>query len=280
MKYILIFIYEIFNTAATHFENYQKNQYSIMNLCGKINGKNFPELFVKNYPRSKISVKQLKGTVAIMQREIWRLKSERGFISHTLHEELMQLIVAAKNFSECFSIDKKNENVEKTTAVLDATLDKLRNLHKQLNAPPFKLIGLTGALRSLVLSMDNAETCSIKVEKIDESINDINEYAQLAVYQIIEELLKNISAHSHADNAHIYLEIHEKQLFITICDNGIGFYNIEKYWGEGLHKIKLITHELSGRMILDSSPGAGCLFRAAIPVEYLANKLKATPPNS
>jgi hypothetical protein len=25
-------------------------------------------------------------------------------------------------------------------------------------------------------------------------------------------------------------------------------------------------------MILDSSPGAGCLFRAAIPIEYSANK--------
>ena len=260
----------------------RKNQDANMNLFGRIKGKNYVELSEKNNNQSKTTVKELRGTVTMMQREIWKLRSERGSISHILHEELMQLIVAAKNYTECIPADKKNKKVtvEKTAAILNTILEKLRNLHKQLNAPQFKLLGLTGAIRSLLLKMEMAGICKIKVEKLDDGINDINEYTQLAVYQVIEELLKNISNHAHADNANIYIEIHEKQLFVTICDNGIGFYNIEKYWREGLHKIKLIIYELSGRMILDSSPGAGCSFRATIPIEYSAIKLKdTTTPN-
>jgi signal transduction histidine kinase len=228
---------------------------------------------IKNNTQSKTTLKQLMGTVTMMQREIWRLRSERGSISHILHEDLMQLIIAAKNYTECISIDNKKETAEKTAAILDTTIEKLRNLHRQLDIPQFKLVGLTGAIRALLLKVDFERICKTKIEKLDEGINEINEYTQLAVYQILEELLKNISTHSHADNAHIYLEIHDKQLFLTVCDNGIGFYNIEKYWREGLHKIKLIIYELNGRMILDSSPGAGCLFRAVIPLEYASENL-------
>jgi signal transduction histidine kinase len=213
------------------------------------------------------------GTVTMMQREIWRLRSERGSISHILHEDLMQLIIAAKNYTECISNDDKKETAKKTSAILDTTIEKLRNLHKQLDIPQFKLVGLTGAIWALLLKVDLGRKCKTNIEKLDEGINEMNEYTQLAVYQIIEEIIKNISTHSHADNAHIYLEIHDKQLFLTLCDNGIGFYNIEKYWREGLHKIKMIIYELNGRMILDSSPGAGCLFRAVIPVVYDSDNL-------
>ena len=179
----------------------------------------------------------------------------------------MQSLIAAKNYTSNIAIeaDSQQDRLQKVNYILDYLILKLKFLHKSIATPPFELIGLTGAINELMLDVYKQEALSYEVEKMDEKLNTLDQYTQFHIYQITEELFKNIIQHARAQKVHFNTSVRNKFIFLNIWDDGIGFYNTERHWREGLTKIKMSILELKGRMVLESSPGLGCLFTAVIP---------------
>jgi signal transduction histidine kinase len=85
-------------------------------------------------------------------------------------------------------------------------------------------------------------------------------------YRIVQEALANALRHSNAD--HVDVDVHERdgQLTLRIRDDGAGFDAENLSVGFGLTSMRERAALAGGALLLDTSPGAGTLVEARIPV--------------
>ncbi|MBK7987983.1 MAG: ATP-binding protein [Ignavibacteria bacterium] len=89
---------------------------------------------------------------------------------------------------------------------------------------------------------------------------DMNQRKNL--YLVFKEAINNIAKYSHATHVWIALSLKEKQITLTIKDDGIGFDAMNnqqhsKLSGNGLYSMKKRAEELHGIFILYSEPDKG-----------------------
>ncbi|HEY4148032.1 MAG TPA: ATP-binding protein, partial [Chitinophagaceae bacterium] len=113
-------------------------------------------------------------------------------------------------------------------------------------------------------------TGKLHISFVQEGMTDEKTIApsiQLAVFRIIQEQLTNIIKHSGATQAALKLIQDNKTLQLEIRDNGSGFdiHNTPK--GLGLHNIFTRAELCSGKAMLETKPGKGCLLKIILPVE-------------
>ncbi|SEW20535.1 Histidine kinase-, DNA gyrase B-, and HSP90-like ATPase [Chitinophaga sp. YR573] len=81
---------------------------------------------------------------------------------------------------------------------------------------------------------------------------------ELAVYRIIQELVNNILKHAAAHTAIVQIVYHEKQLCVTVEDDGNGMLlHHGAYDGMGLKTIRERMNSLNGELHIESTPGQG-----------------------
>ncbi|SFE96965.1 Histidine kinase-, DNA gyrase B-, and HSP90-like ATPase [Chitinophaga sp. CF118] len=82
---------------------------------------------------------------------------------------------------------------------------------------------------------------------------------ELAVYRIIQELVHNILKHAAARTAIVQIVYHERQLCITVEDDGNGMLLLtaQQAEGMGLKTIRERMHSLNGDLHIESVPGQG-----------------------
>jgi signal transduction histidine kinase len=196
----------------------------------------------------------------MLEREIWRLNGERDATCYILHEDVIQLLVAAKNY---LHVLRRNENdslievVEKVNTLLANAFYKLKEIHQQIASPPLGLLGLEGAIEELVLDTKRKSSTEIEVTKIDSQVNIIEDYQQLAIYKILKQLLDNSLQYSRAKKISIKLHLTNNKIMLEYQDNGVGFYNSKRFWRNGLLQIETLITAFNGKMIIKTSPGSG-----------------------
>jgi len=88
------------------------------------------------------------------------------------------------------------------------------------------------------------------------------------VYYVLREGLTNITRHSHATRAEIYLRQREKALEGTLVDDGVGMSlttNGDAH-GVGLKSMKERIENLGGELEIKSSPGTGTKITFSVPL--------------
>jgi len=87
-----------------------------------------------------------------------------------------------------------------------------------------------------------------------------------ALYRIAQEALNNIIKHAQASRVDLNLENCEGEIILHIQDDGVGFDPQAGYPGHlGLHSMHERATQLGGRLIIQSTPGAGTSIRVQIP---------------
>jgi len=87
---------------------------------------------------------------------------------------------------------------------------------------------------------------------------------KLNIYRIIQEKINNIIKHSLAGKVEISVQAEKNDLHIEIKDNGKGFDLNQKRKGIGLSNMKNRIESFNGQMLIESSPGKGCLMHIDI----------------
>jgi two-component system NarL family sensor kinase len=81
---------------------------------------------------------------------------------------------------------------------------------------------------------------------------------ELAVYRIIQELVHNILKHAAARTAIVQIVYHERQLCVTVEDDGNGMLiHPDACDGMGLKTIRERMNSLNGELQIESTPGQG-----------------------
>jgi signal transduction histidine kinase len=83
-----------------------------------------------------------------------------------------------------------------------------------------------------------------------------------------QEMITNSVRHAQADNLWISLMLDEHGLVLTARDDGRGVDEVAA--GNGLNGMRERLHQLGGELKVETSPGAGFVLRAWMPLEEMA----------
>ena len=98
---------------------------------------------------------------------------------------------------------------------------------------------------------------------------DVVGLAKIHIYRIMQELLGNTLKHAQAREVSVQLLEDQKDLLITVEDDGKGFQrsDVERSDGIGLANVRTRVEVLRGTLHLESAPGRGTFVNISVPLE-------------
>jgi PAS domain S-box-containing protein len=243
-------------------------------------GRTYIEGFVEDITEHKlaeVSLQESHGRLQFLSaRLLTAQENEQRRISLEIHDVLGQDLALLKMQSIAIANRlRKDQNTLRTDidgmlAVIDGIIERARNLSRDLNPAIIEDLKLSGALRWLVhdFGAHYDITVTLNLEPADHLFST---ESQILIYRIVQEALKNIVRHAHADAAVVTLKKHVNAVLLEIEDNGVGF-DTTSVWkrhvaerGLGLAAMDERGRMLGGRLEISSTPEAGTRLTLMIP---------------
>ena len=142
---------------------------------------------------------------------------------------------------------------------LQSAIDELRELARGIHPAVLTERGLRPALALL------ADHAHLPVELTAQIPSRLPSAVEAVVYYVAAEGLTNIARYSHATAATLRLESSNKNVVLSVGDNGAGGADPNR--GTGLRGLTDRVEALGGKLELHSPPGQGTLLTASIPCE-------------
>ncbi|MFD6391860.1 sensor histidine kinase [Nocardia sp. NPDC060259] len=188
--------------------------------------------------------------------------AERRRVERDLHDGAQQRLVAAalllRRAQRAADTETQGDLVTRGAAELDTALTELRELARGVFPPILAERGLTAALTSL------AERSPLPVRIHGALVPRPPAGVELAAYFIAAEAITNAAKHSGATHVDIEVCLVDDTVRMTIADDGRGGAQIRP--GGGLSGLSDRAAALGGRLSVDSTPGAGTILTASLPV--------------
>ena len=178
-------------------------------------------------------------------------EKERQRIAEDLHDSLGGKLSALKLFVE--DIKKSDQALyDKIKVVLDESYNDVRHISHQRNASAMIEKGLIPAVNRVANRLKSTERLQVEVTNIDFK-KKIQNFIELQLFRIIQELLTNTIKHAKAKN-------------VNIQDDGMGFDTQKTDFGVGLKNMENRITKIGGSLAIDSNPGNGTTIILNVPI--------------
>src|ERR1044072_1929085 len=203
------------------------------------------------------------------QAEIDTLEKERRRIASDLHDELGPLLSAVKlQINSLNTTDPDDEQViSKSSTHLDSIIRKLREISNNLMPNTLVRKGLQKAINEFI--ENNRDTYGLEIRFICEQDVHLNQYKEVDIYRIIQEIVHNTVKHAQASLLIIKIVTEGNRLLLMTADNGKGFDYFAKVKdnpGLGLRNLQSRTEVMGGELTCHSEPGKGTTYTIEIPI--------------
>lgn len=213
--------------------------------------------------------KRLKENLRFyLRRTTMAQEEERKRIARELHDETIQaLVVLSRQLddlatgSESLS-EKQRYLLENLWQQTQGIMEGLRRLSQDLRPPTLDRLGLLPALEWL--ASDVAKHSGIAVEvKVHGTERRLPAAAELVLFRIAQEALRNVWRHSGATSAQVMVEFDGGKSRVTVKDNGRGFKlpssmgDLAKDGKLGLAGMVERAQLIGGSLKVESEPGKG-----------------------
>jgi signal transduction histidine kinase/ActR/RegA family two-component response regulator len=230
---------------------------------------------------------QLRGLAADLAQAEMR---ERKRLSSVLHDQIQQLLVAArmqvgwiKNAGDPERIRNEAQGVDE---ILKEALDQSRSLAIELSPPILHGVGLIGSLNWLASLM--LEKYRIKVSlRLDRQAEPASEEVRVLLFECARELLLNAVKHAGVSEAKMaLLWTKDGSIRLMVRDKGKGLdpdILKKRRVGEaglGLFSIQQRLAHIGGDMEIATAPGAGTSINLTIPNAATKARAGGTGPNA
>ena len=220
----------------------------------------------------------------IMRGELFRRvvaaqEAERQRIARDLHDETGQALTAIgmglRGLSSKLGPRNKEalNNLHKLETLTADALKELQHLMTDLRPSHLDDLGLSAALRWYAGRIQEHSSLNIRVDIHGEEC-ELDDAMKITIFRIIQESLNNIIKHSQATHVNIHLHFDEKNVRISVMDNGIGF-DLERRKQQrtsrpclGLAGMEERAALLDGTVVVHSRPGYGTEVEALIPYHH------------
>jgi two-component system, NarL family, sensor kinase len=197
-------------------------------------------------------------------------ENERHRLSRELHDDIGQLLTAAKLQSEWLK-RRLPENVQSQCAVLcdtlEETLTKVRDVSAILNPRQLASLGLEASLRAHLLKTLANTPVHWSLE-CQQRLTGIPEEMAVAAFRITQEATTNMLRHAQATNLLIRLQRLPQGLALFISDDGQGFspaMNPGQEGQRGMAGMVERINQLGGTLTVTSEPDKGTQIEALFP---------------
>ncbi|MDH6195945.1 signal transduction histidine kinase [Mycobacterium frederiksbergense] len=168
----------------------------------------------------------------------------------------MTLARAEEQLADPDKAERARQLVSDALANTKDTLTELRDLVRGIRPPALDL-GLGPAVQTL------AARNPIPVELVDDITVRPSLGVETLAYFCVAELLANVSRHSGATQATVWLHSDADELRIVLADNGSG--GVQPANGSGLTGLADRLHMVDGRLDIDSPAGGPTTVTAVVP---------------
>jgi signal transduction histidine kinase len=196
---------------------------------------------------------------------------ERRRIASELHDDIGQTLAMSHIKTESLLLSsspyQRKSSVEEIRDLIAHCIQKVRSLTSQLSPPLLHMVGFTAAIRWLGEKFQNEN--GLRMEILGDVVRrELGEEISVTLFQIIRELLINITKHAEAKSASILITKKRDQIITEIVDDGIGFevLKIGKNDGFGLFNIHQKIKHLGGEIFFDSNIGKGTKVTVVTPL--------------
>jgi PAS domain S-box-containing protein len=196
---------------------------------------------------------------------------ERQRLARDLHDSVSQAVygiaLGARSAKELLSKDpaQVREPLEYVLRLSEAALAEMRALIFELRPEALEREGLAGALKHHTEVLRARYGIEVEESLTGEPVTSWE--SKQALYRIAQEALHNAGRHARATQVRIVLSQVDSEVRLEVKDNGVGFDSGSAFPGHfGLNTMRERATDLGGRLDIESSPGAGTVVRARIPV--------------
>ena len=197
-------------------------------------------------------------------------KSERQRLSRELHDDIGQLLTAAKlqaDWLQRRAPDELQEHCSTLRSTLDDTLANVRDVSAILNPRQLSSLGLEASLRAhLLRALENTSVhWSLECRQ---RLGGIPEDMAIAAFRITQEAVTNMLRHARARNLVVSIQRQPEGLALSIRDDGQGFLPASNPADEGQRGMAGMLERanlLNGTLSVCSQPGQGTRIDALFP---------------
>jgi signal transduction histidine kinase len=223
--------------------------------------------------RTREELHRLSARLVAAQEE------ERRKLSRELHDEvgasMSALLVELGTLASMIpaeNLEAQNQ-AQRVRRLAEANVGVVRNMSLLLRPSMLDDLGLAPALEWQARETARRTGMKIRVDAGDVSDEMPDEY-RTCIYRVVQEALHNSARHSKASHVRVTVRRDDRQVRVTIEDDGVGFHGRDK--GMGILGMEERVHHLGGKFQLDSAPGRGTQIAIVLP---LVTAAPANPVN-
>lgn len=205
------------------------------------------------------------------------LEEERRRIAREIHDgpaqSMSNIVLKAEICERLIDNDLQNakEEIKNLKSVVRQTLQDVRRIIYDLRPMSLDDLGLIPTLQRYINSYIEANKIPIDL-RIRGVVGNVKSVISLTIFRVIQEALSNIKKHANAKSVIINLDFSEKEISLSIIDNGVGFdleelksKHFDINGGFGLQSMRERIELLGGKFEIISHKGKGTRLTAVIP---------------
>ena len=196
---------------------------------------------------------------------------EQRRIAYDLHDgvgqQLVSIALSAKLLEEQLRPGQPHE-AEKASAIVDLANEAARQA--RLTARSLEGAGGMGDLRTALeaLAVNIGQNCRVKtVVKANAAALPISAPVAAQLYRITQEAVRNAVEHGAAHEVLIQLTVGDRDMLLTVQDDGQGFEAKANGHGMGLRIMRYRAQCIGGSCEVHSGPNKGTIVSCRVPLE-------------
>jgi len=203
-------------------------------------------------------------------------EEERRSLARELHDRVGQSLMAlnlnlsilqaglSSGYTETLGT-RLADSIQLVAEVITLVRDVMSNLRPAI----LDDYGLEAALQTYVNEFQTRYGISVLFEKQTHPLPRLDSSIEVTLLRISQEALTNIARHAQASQAVLSLHLEEKQIRLSIEDNGVGIPSLEGVRRPRSHGLKIMQERaeaLEGTLTVRSTPGKGTKIEVIIPL--------------
>ncbi|MGD0595952.1 MAG: PAS domain S-box protein [Sedimentisphaerales bacterium] len=228
--------------------------------------------------------KEAEAKLMLYQQQLRSLASElslaeerlRRRIAAELHDHIAQNLAISKIKLESLTGDAEPDLVKSLNEVnglISQTIEATRSLTFEISPPVLYELGFEAAVNWL--AKQTRRRFGLEVEFADDGKpKPLNTDIRVLLFQAVRELLVNVVKHARAKKAKVSTCRIQKNIQITVEDNGVGFdteaissVKDPAKGGFGLFNIRERLDQIGGSVIINAKAGKGTRITLTAPIE-------------
>jgi signal transduction histidine kinase len=204
-------------------------------------------------------------------------EAERGRVALELHDTITQMLCAVLVRSQMLAdnLPARNRPAKgeaiKLHEIIGKTVEEVERISRNLRPSVLDHLGLVAGLHDTSAEFTNRTGVLVKMVCVRLTVR-LPADTELALYRILQEVLKNVEKHARARHVTVHLTKEGGFVQLVINDDGIGFdpdhhpAKPKRKGGFGLLGMRERATYVGGTLIVKSAPGKGTTIHAQIPL--------------